>query len=143
MMTCKDCYHYDVCKFYNKNLPEEYDPIEWQCDNFKNKSLVVELPCRIKVGQTVYVILCDNNNIYKISKMEIKIIKPFGSVDYITTNNNDVNDSGIKTPFVWNMFLIDDFYYFYKFSFNDVGTKIFLTKEEAEEKLKELNNKIH
>ena len=26
-----------------------------------------------------------------------------------------------------------------QFSFNDVGTKIFLTKEEAEEKLKELN----
>lgn len=33
-MTCKDCYHYDACKFYNKNLPEEYNPIEWQCDNF-------------------------------------------------------------------------------------------------------------
>lgn len=26
-MTCKDCYHYDACKFYNKNLPEEYDTI--------------------------------------------------------------------------------------------------------------------
>lgn len=42
-MTCKDCYHYDVCKFYNKNLPEEYDPIEWQCDNCKDKSRIIEL----------------------------------------------------------------------------------------------------
>lgn len=43
-MTCKDCYHYDACKFYNKNLPEEYDTIEWQCDNFKDKSRIIELP---------------------------------------------------------------------------------------------------
>lgn len=46
-MTCKDCYHYNACKFYNKNLPKEYDPIECQCDNFKDKSLIVELPCKV------------------------------------------------------------------------------------------------
>lgn len=27
-MTCKDFYHYEKCKFYNKNLPDEYNPIE-------------------------------------------------------------------------------------------------------------------
>lgn len=43
-MTCKDCYHYDVCKFYNKNLPEEYNPVEWKCDNFREKSKIIELP---------------------------------------------------------------------------------------------------
>ena len=140
---CKNCIHDEICPVWDDYNDEPCkDGYRGFCNNydkFKDKSQYIKLPCRIKVGQTVYVILCDNNNIYKISKMEIKIIKPFGSVDYITTNNNDVNDSGIKTPFVWNMFLIGDFYYFYKFSFNDVGTKIFLTKEEAEEKLKELN----
>lgn len=49
-MTCKDCYHYEACKFNNKNLPEEYDPIEWQCDNFKNKSRIIELPCKVTNG---------------------------------------------------------------------------------------------
>lgn len=43
-MTCKNCYHYDACSFYNKNLKDEYDPIEWQRDNFKDKSYIVELP---------------------------------------------------------------------------------------------------
>ena len=57
-MTCKDCYHYDACKFYNKNLPEEYDTIEWQCDNFKDKSRIIELP--YKVGDKVYYITINN-----------------------------------------------------------------------------------
>lgn len=63
--------------------------------------------------------------IYKISKMEIKIIKPFGSVACIITNNDDVNDRGIKPPFVWNIFLIDYHFCYYKLSFSDIGTKIF------------------
>lgn len=45
-MTCKDCISYEACKFNNKNLPEEYDPIEWQCDNFKDKSQIIELPMK-------------------------------------------------------------------------------------------------
>lgn len=57
-MTCKDCFHYEACSFYNRNLKDEFDPIELQCDNFKEKSLIVELPCR--VGDTVYVLYtCD------------------------------------------------------------------------------------
>lgn len=139
-MTCKDCLSYEACRFYNKNLPEEYEPIELQCDNFKDKSQYIKLPCKAEVGQTVYVILCGNDNIYKISKMGIKIIKPFGSVDCIITNNDEIKDSGIKTPFVWNIFLIDTHFCYYKFNFSDIGTKIFLDKKEAEEKLKELNN---
>ena len=54
-MTCKDCIHYDVCKFYNKNLPEEYDTIEWQCDNFKDKSRIIELP-NVEIGQELFYI---------------------------------------------------------------------------------------
>lgn len=72
-MTCKDCYHYDACKFYNKNLPEQYEPIEWQCDNFKDKSCIVELPC--KVGDKVYAVIrsiCFGNHIQEMT------IKEFG-----------------------------------------------------------------
>lgn len=49
MITCRDCIHYDVCGF------------EWCdsealtfCKDFKDKSRIIELPC--KVGETVHYI---------------------------------------------------------------------------------------
>lgn len=42
-MTCKDCDHYDVCCELMKQL-------HWNpelCNSFKDKSLIVELPCNI------------------------------------------------------------------------------------------------
>lgn len=120
-MTCKDCYHYDVCKFYNKNLPEEYDPIEWQCDNFKNKSLVVELPC--KIGDKVY---------YLLIKRYVPLTHKMAEAEVLDYNINRYGICGVKIrP------LNSD--YIFEMSID----KIFLTKEEAEEKLKELNNEIH
>lgn len=122
-MTCKDCIHFDVCKFYNKNLPEEYDPIEWQCDNFKDKSLIVELPC--KVGDEIYVL--NRGNIPQ--KMIL-----------------DEPDIRCHCPKEKNlcMALCDDTKhnicaYRLKNDGSDIGEKVFLTKEEAEAKLKELN----
>ena len=44
---CRDCIHYEVCEYKGDML----------CDYFKDKSLFVELPC--KVGGTVY---CIRNN---------------------------------------------------------------------------------
>ena len=38
-MTCKECYHYGACKFY-----DDFEPIELQCDNFKNAAYIIELP---------------------------------------------------------------------------------------------------
>ena len=89
-MTCRDCYHDNACKFYNKNLPKEYDPIEWQCDNFKDKSLIVELPC--KVGDKVYKIvrsICFGNH---IQEMTIKDFGIYANTDYeaLILRQNDV-----------------------------------------------------
>ena len=64
-MTCKDCISYEACKFNNKNLPEEYEPIEWQCDNFKDKLRYIELPYPLRTK--VFVIrsqTSDKNNLY-------------------------------------------------------------------------------
>ena len=51
MATCKDCIHYDMCgKKPHEDTPfsaEQYCP-----DNFKDKELIVELPC--KVGDKIY-----------------------------------------------------------------------------------------
>lgn len=52
-MTCKDCVYYDVCC-------DEYELAHAEnCNNFKDKSKILELPC--KVGDVVYVI--KNNKI--------------------------------------------------------------------------------
>lgn len=53
-MTCKDCYHYDICGF------------EWCdddaltfCKDFKDKSRIIELPCN--VGKTLYCVSYNDN----------------------------------------------------------------------------------
>lgn len=88
-MTCEDCYHYDACRFYNKNLPEEYEPIELQCDNFKDKLLIVELPC--KVGDKVYKVIRSEYFGNYIQEMTIKEFKIFAHTDYMIVGN-DWND---------------------------------------------------
>lgn len=112
-MTCKDCYHYEACKFNNKNLPEEYDPIEWQCDNFKDKSLVVELPYPLRTK--VFVIrsqTSDKNNLYIFE-------------DYIT--GYIYGKYGLLMTFDYHLS-------------EDNFERVFTDKSKAEEKLKELNN---
>lgn len=51
MKTCKDCIHFDVC---NKQKITNHRISQSVCNHFKDKSLVLDLPC--KVGDTVYVI---------------------------------------------------------------------------------------
>lgn len=112
-MTCKDCYHYDACKFYNKNLPEEYDTIEWQCDNFKDKSLIVELPYPLRTK--VFVIRSqssDKNNLYIFE-------------DYIT--GYIYGKYGLLMTFDYHLS-------------EDNFERVFTDKSKAEEKLKELEN---
>lgn len=48
-MTCKDCIHYDVCYWFKNYGADEYCV---DCRKFKDKSRIVELPC--KVGSTIY-----------------------------------------------------------------------------------------
>ena len=113
-MTCKDCYHYDACKFYNKNLPEEYDTIEWQCDNFKDKSLIVELPCEIGAELFLSDNLMQHHRLKEYKFIGERVVMVIECFEFQRTRK---------------MFL-DEYF----------GKTVFLTKEEAEAKLKELNN---
>lgn len=69
-MTCKDCYHYDVCHRRINSIDflpvikgkvsissimyKECDDVEKHCLHFKDKSRFVELPC--KVWDTFFII---------------------------------------------------------------------------------------
>lgn len=54
MATCKDCLHFEVCKFMYGEEFEQHWPPFGTCDRFKDSSRFVELPC--KVGDTVYAV---------------------------------------------------------------------------------------
>lgn len=62
-MTCKDCVHYEACEISSVYFGEEkgsksfreYEKrqnVELDCDQFKDKTQLVELPC--KVGDILY-----------------------------------------------------------------------------------------
>ena len=110
-MTCKDCIHIDVCK----NLIGGWKTL--CCEDFKDRSQFVELPC--KVGDAVYVIE-DIAGEWKIIKDHVETI----GIGYYADGVNIYQFNGIKT----------DGY------FEDFGKTVFLTREEAEQALKEREN---
>lgn len=116
MKTCGDCIHYDVCEPHT-TPKESFPEVKGGCPVFKDKSRFIELPCA--VGDTVYCI----NSIFvgKTSKRK-KVVKP-KVVDFVFT-----------TPFLAEsegMILRE----------KEFGKTIFLSKEEAEQALKERDGK--
>lgn len=105
MNKCNKCYHNKVCLD-----SANYKKAE-KCSQFKDKSLIVELPC--KAGDVVY-------EIWKNDVVELYItsIELFGDCCDIKYHCEE-----------W-----DDCDWFRK---NDIGKTIFLTREEAEQALKE------
>lgn len=81
MASCKDCVHADMCRFYTEELAKakgitlgkdifEYFSSGDVCEDFKDRSRFVELPC---VGDKAYE-LCRINQFgdYKIVESEIR-----------------------------------------------------------------------
>ena len=55
MTKCENCYHAEICKKYpNTGLPPKMrdERLGEGCEHFKDKSLIVELPC--KANDTLY-----------------------------------------------------------------------------------------
>lgn len=124
-MTCKDCFHYEVCCDEYELEHAEY------CNNFKDKSKVIELPCR--VGDTVYIkgIPLIISSIY--IENEIGFVFQFDCEDCY------------KCPFYEDEVSFEGEHDcrtqgYLEFTVNDIGKTVFLTKEEAEARLKELQN---
>lgn len=130
-MTCKDCIHYDVCHRRINSIDflpvikgkvstssimyKNCDDVEKYCSHFKDKSRFVELPC--KVGDKIY---CDGKHFADHCKGKV--------MEFIV---GDIN-TNVCTYFRGEIDMI--------FRFSDFGKIVFLTKEEAEAKLKEINN---
>ena len=71
--------------------------------------------------------LCEcDDGVFRIFPMEVKVVAAFGEL--LRTSSRCC---------VWNIYAESDYTKMYK-SFYDIGTSVFLTREEAEVKLKEI-----
>ena len=128
-MTCKDCMHYKLCEVqafngFNKNFEPEKD---WKhCGCFKDKSKYIELPC--KVGDVVYSYCYEFDYILPYFVENINIGFLANDRTFISFEANSHADETDE--------LLDDI----DFDLEDIGKTVFLSKSEAEQKLKELNN---
>lgn len=133
-MNCENCYHYEACKEKFAGLKHirvekpkkhlELDPqVENRCQQFKDKSLIVELPC--KVGKEIYVM--NRANIPQrmiLDKPDIRC--HCAKEDNLCMALCDDKKHGICA-------------YRFNNDGSDIGIKVFRTKEEAEKRIKELN----
>lgn len=127
-MKCKDCYHNEICPLWDdyNDIPycDGYSDFCNNYDHFKDKSLIVELPC--KVGKEIYVLNRENIP-QRMILDEPNIRCHCDKEDNLCMALCDDKKHGICA-------------YRFKNDGSDIGEKVFRTKEEAEAKLKELNN---
>ena len=117
MATCRDCIHYDVCHNNFKNIDMNKEMTDKHCCvYFKDKSRIIELPC--KVGNLVFEPYRDFINVYEITTIRLSKYGLF---------------------FNWRLYNSGVYSNVNGFSEREINKTIFLTKEEAEAKLKELN----
>lgn len=129
MASCKDCIHFEVCD--SGSSIDEFmehgtytNGVEKECDTFKDRNRVVELPC--KVGDTVYFATKDKFN--------------SATIDEITITENGLQfywiqyDKSYETTEIW-----DDG----TFSDKDIGKTVFLTLEAAEKALEEQDSNVN
>lgn len=102
-------------KYCNKLA--EYEDLEEQ-------GRLLRLP--VKKGDIVWELCACDDEVFRIFPMEVKAVAEFGEL--LRTSSRCC---------VWNIYAESDYTKMYK-SFYDIGTSVFLTREEAEVKLKEI-----
>lgn len=125
MAKCEKCYHAEACGNYpNTGLPEKLRQrqLDKGCENFKDKSLIVELPCR--VGDTVYT--------FSFGKViEAEVVK----IEFTTEAEN-------YGKFIrQRITIIGKDIYQMIIDFCNIGKTVFLSREEAERALEESDKK--
>lgn len=141
MASCKDCVHVEVCRFTDLPAPlsdsyiRESEYIEKRCDNFQDRSRFVELPYPIKPHDKVWYILEGLSEIdlkdYEITKGDCAVGNNPDTVIEVGTFGFWVNQLSERNE----DYLVPDDCDF--ISWDEIGKSYFLTKEAAEQALKE------
>ena len=121
MASCKECIHFDRCKGLYK-FDRLQKAVSKGCSYFKDRFRFVELPCR--VGDKVYF---NNVHLRYARVIAIYIDASGGMFDLDITTN-------IATATGYEHFINKDY------TFEDIGRRLFLTREEAEQALKGREN---
>ena len=133
MKTCLDCIHFNVCCYVDQNLPI--------CDSFIDEDYMVKLPCNI--GDVVY------QPSYKFTKCTACDYEPRYAHDSSCEGCEAECDS-VANPYIYvgkvvEMNVLSNGTITVKVRFTEkwdnssfiVGLSVFLSKEDAEKKLKE------
>ena len=139
MATCKECLHVEVCKF--KDLPaplsdsyiRESECIEKGCSDFKDRSRFVELPC--EVGDSYFEIeqYCTERGFYNEPRQTDIMDCEYCDDDGVCDRQYRITEK----RFISLIQIFD-----YKENAVNRYNRIFLTKEEAEQALKEHKNEV-
>ena len=128
MQNCRDCISSDVCYKYRNIMSgtktwDEYFENGMVCDDFKDKSKIIELP--VTNGETVYFI----DEIIEIQgrkKVHYEVVNE-GIVDNMGFDRQTKVYANVCTKdYRWILFYVDDF-----------SKTVFTSKEEAEKALEE------
>lgn len=115
MASCKDCLHYEACESQVPKTFWDSETFYYHCKCFKDRNRFVELPCR--VGDTIYEITERKRN-GKWNKVIVERV----------VNCIEIGRGGFMT--IRSGTTITAF-------LPDLGETVFLTREEAEQALKE------
>lgn len=120
MSKCENCIHYKACEDWtylvsaDVNFPYECDGDTKPCELYKDKSLFVELPCAF--GEKLYIPVIGTDVVIDTKLIAIGV---------------DEDGDVVYNPYEYSA---DTF----GISGGEIGKTVFLTKEEAERKLKEV-----
>ena len=114
-MNCRDCLHDGVCYTQEVCNDIEQQLKNFGCEDFTDRSEWVHLPC--KVGDTLYEITSRNTiSEYEVTAIRIELFNVF--IDWKLTQ-------GFVDRYISDM------------PAGEIGKTVFLTREEAENALKE------
>ena len=119
-MTCNDCVHNEICQKFGG--PFNINDADTSCTDFKDRSRFVELPYSLSEGDKLKYIFTDENNEIRIGD-DWEVVTKICKDGFFVTGR--INSDG--TYQAGNCF----------YPWSAIGTEYFLTKEAAEQALKE------
>lgn len=108
MTNCENCYHTASCEYYCMQNRT------WDCDNYKDKTYIIELPVRI--GDVIY------TNVSWSGWYLREKDKPYKAKVVFIGVNGEKNFMNVVYEKNDNMLT---------FNFDEIGKRVFLTREEA------------
>lgn len=134
MVDCKDCIHDDVCDQASLGIWERLQGND-ECSYFMDKAKFIEVPC--KIGDTVYEI---NLNTYACEDCNGLFANDYDNYTHCKVHDEaypQMTERPVCEKHFWEIINhLATLPWIFK-HYNDFGKTVFLTKEEAEQALKE------